>query len=79
MQKGCCSAQCGTALPAGAKFYLECGQPVSTPPGRSSSSRAYPPKHLAEKILGSRSALEGERKQVTTSASARCIARPATV
>src|SRR5882724_7393577 len=26
---------------------------------------AYPPKHLAEKILTSRSALEGERKQVT--------------
>jgi class 3 adenylate cyclase/tetratricopeptide (TPR) repeat protein len=30
-----------------------------TPPG------SYTPKHLAEKILGSRSALEGERKQVT--------------
>ena len=26
---------------------------------------AYTPKHLAEKILTSRSALEGERKQVT--------------
>jgi class 3 adenylate cyclase/tetratricopeptide (TPR) repeat protein len=27
--------------------------------------RAYPPRHLAEKILTARSALEGERKQVT--------------
>jgi class 3 adenylate cyclase len=27
--------------------------------------RAYTPKHLADKILTSRSALEGERKQVT--------------
>ncbi len=26
---------------------------------------AYPPKHLAEKILTSKQALEGERKQVT--------------
>lgn len=27
--------------------------------------RSYTPKHLADKILTSRSALEGERKQVT--------------
>jgi class 3 adenylate cyclase len=58
-------AQCGTALPAGAKFCLECGQPVSAPAGRSPSPDAYTPKHLAEKILTSKSALEGERKQVT--------------
>ena len=31
----------------------------------SHSSRAYTPKHLADKILQSKSALEGERKQVT--------------
>jgi class 3 adenylate cyclase/tetratricopeptide (TPR) repeat protein len=58
-------AQCGTALPAGAKFCLECGQPVGAPSGRSPSPAAYTPKHLAEKILTSKSALEGERKQVT--------------
>ena len=29
------------------------------------SPRAYTPKHLADKILQSKSALEGERKQVT--------------
>jgi hypothetical protein len=32
---------------------------------RFSSPQTYTPKHLAEKILTSKSALEGERKQVT--------------
>jgi len=32
---------------------------------RADSPRAYTPRHLAEKILNNRSALEGERKQVT--------------
>src|SRR5262249_8123280 len=60
-------AQCATDLPAGAKFCLECGQPVGTPTAtvRFTSPDTYTPKHLAEKILTSRSALEGERKQVT--------------
>ena len=61
-------AQCGTALPAGAKFCLECGQPVDAPTTASSrftAPEAYTPTHLAEQILTSRSALEGERKQVT--------------
>src|SRR5262245_23650670 len=58
-------AQCGTALPAGAKFCPECGQLVSAPPGRSPSPHAYTPQHLAEKILSSKAAVEGERKQVT--------------
>jgi len=60
--------QCGTELPAGARFCLECGQPVSVQPAPQSrfiSPEAYTPKHLAEKILTSRSAIEGERKQVT--------------
>src|SRR5215470_2916241 len=60
--------QCGTELPAGAKFCLECGQAVGGPSAgqdRFSSPESYTPKHLAEKILTSRSALEGERKQVT--------------
>ena len=61
-------AACGTELPAGAKFCLECGQSVSAQQAvatRFSSPGAYTPKHLAEKILTSKSALEGERKQVT--------------
>src|SRR5262249_1561312 len=61
-------SQCGTDLPAGAKFCLECGQAIGGPPAgqdRFSSPQSYTPKHLAEKILTSKSALEGERKQVT--------------
>jgi hypothetical protein len=38
-------------------------EPAAPPPARD--PRFYTPKHLAEKILTSRSALEGERKQVT--------------
>src|SRR5206468_2955887 len=34
-------------------------------PSHFSSPQSYTPKHLAEKILNSKSALEGERKQVT--------------
>jgi len=60
--------QCGTDLPASAKFCLECGQATGGPTAgqdRFSSPESYTPKHLAEKILTSKSALEGERKQVT--------------
>ena len=59
--------RCDTELPAGARFCLECGEPVSArPPSASSRTpRDYTPKHLADKILQSKSALEGERKQVT--------------
>jgi ribosomal protein L40E len=59
---------CGAELPARAKFCLECGKPVaaaSKPGPALPDPRSYTPKHLAEKILTSRSALEGERKQVT--------------
>jgi hypothetical protein len=46
------------------RFCLGCGQPVSSVAGASAPDpRSYTPKHLAEKILTSRSALEGERKQ----------------
>jgi class 3 adenylate cyclase/ribosomal protein L40E len=61
-------ATCGAELPAGAKFCPECGQSVSAQPAiatRFASPETYTPKHLAEKILTSKSALEGERKQVT--------------
>src|SRR5262249_51691171 len=59
---------CGAELPAGARFCLQCGQAVaagSPAPARSPLPETYTPKHLAEKILTSKSALEGERKQVT--------------
>jgi class 3 adenylate cyclase len=59
---------CGTQLSATAKFCPECAHPVTGVAVTQSpfaSPQAYTPKHLAEKILTSKSALEGERKQVT--------------
>ena len=59
---------CGTGLPGGSRFCNKCGTPVKGEPtsqARFTSPEIYTPKHLAEKILTSRSALEGERKQVT--------------
>ncbi len=57
---------CGTANPSDNKFCGQCAAPLSkaTEP-RFGSPESYTPKHLAEKILTSRSGLEGERKQVT--------------
>ncbi len=60
-------AGCGTALPIGSAFCVACGRALfATPPGAGERSPgAYTPKHLAERILASKSAIEGERKQVT--------------
>jgi class 3 adenylate cyclase/tetratricopeptide (TPR) repeat protein len=57
-------ASCGTELPAGARFCLQCGQPVGPLP-RSTSPASYTPTHIVEKVLSSKSSLEGERKHVT--------------
>jgi class 3 adenylate cyclase len=46
------------------RFCLGCGAALS-PGAPAQAPRTYTPKHLAEKILTSRAALEGERKQVT--------------
>jgi len=58
---------CGTEFQPAAKFCDTCGQAAGAPPQHKETPdpRSYTPKHLAEKILTSRSALEGERKQVT--------------
>src|SRR5436309_3472279 len=58
---------CGVANPPANKFCGECGAPMTAaPPAQKfASPDAYTPKHLAEKILTSKSALEGERKSVT--------------
>ena len=68
-------ATCGYELSPAAKFCPECGQAIglsssgkigtSEPQWQFASPEAYTPSHLAEKILTSRAALEGERKQVT--------------
>ena len=60
-------AACGGVNPPGNKFCGQCGASLvkrcaST---KFASPETYTPKHLAEKILTSKSALEGERKQVT--------------
>jgi class 3 adenylate cyclase/tetratricopeptide (TPR) repeat protein len=59
---------CGHASRPGSRFCNECGNPVATLPGVApalASPQSYTPRYLAEKILTSRHALEGERKQVT--------------
>ena len=56
--------KCRAELPGSAKFCLECGEPVAGQT-QSRSPESYTPKHLAEKILTSKAAMEGERKQVT--------------
>ena len=60
-------ASCGAELPGNARFCLQCGQAVATftAAERSAAPETYTPRHLAEKILTSKAALEGERKQVT--------------
>jgi hypothetical protein len=57
---------CGTPVTPGKKFCRSCGAALTTEPaGRFANPESYTPKHLAEKILTSKTALEGERKQVT--------------
>jgi hypothetical protein len=59
--------QCGFANPPCFAFCGQCATPLTerlTAP-QSGPRRRYTPSHLAEKILTSKTALEGERKQVT--------------
>ena len=62
--EGC--SRCGAALSTAARFCNQCGaaQNESAAPDRG-APREYTPRHLAERILTTRAALEGERKQVT--------------
>jgi len=62
-----CSS-CGAELPVGVKFCNQCGQAAAAHASakpRLVSPETYTPKHLAERILMSKAALEGERKRVT--------------
>jgi class 3 adenylate cyclase/tetratricopeptide (TPR) repeat protein len=63
---------CGAQLSSTARFCSECGHPIGQAAASGPDSapqfaapEAYTPRHLAEKILSSKAALEGERKQVT--------------
>jgi class 3 adenylate cyclase/tetratricopeptide (TPR) repeat protein len=60
-------AGCGAVNPAGQKFCGECGAPLAAPasPAKFASPASYTPSHLAERILTSKRALPGERKQIT--------------
>jgi class 3 adenylate cyclase/tetratricopeptide (TPR) repeat protein len=60
-------ASCQAKNPPGNRFCHGCGGAlaVEAATGRFASPQAYTPKHLAEKILTTGSALTGERKQVT--------------
>src|SRR5262249_37218264 len=66
--------RCNAEVRAGARFCGACGhslaaaQPVAAPAPATQPTRSiasYTPKHLAEKVLKARSAIEGERRQVT--------------
>jgi predicted ATPase/class 3 adenylate cyclase len=59
--------QCGFANPPGFAFCGQCATPLTEQPpvSRSQAPLSYTPSHLAEKIFTSKTALEGERKQVT--------------
>ena len=61
-------ARTAAPRPASAKFCLECAHPVdgtTAAQPRFAAPESYTPRHLAEKILMSKAALEGERKQAT--------------
>jgi class 3 adenylate cyclase/tetratricopeptide (TPR) repeat protein len=60
-------AACAAELPAGARFCPACGRAVeaTAAPPTPPAPDAYTPRHLAERILTSRAALQGERKPVT--------------
>ena len=57
--------KCGASFPAGARFCNQCGQSAPPAQSRFASPESYTPRHLVERILTSKPALEGERKQVT--------------
>jgi len=60
---------CGKYNPLGSSFCNECGQPLTQSqaptPIDYSQPQSYTPKVLADKILTTRSSIEGERKLVT--------------
>ena len=67
LELGC--PKCGKPNPPGSKFCNECGHdltaPAETPPIDINQPQSYTPKFLADKILTTRSSMEGERKLVT--------------
>ena len=60
-------ASCGTTISAGDNFCGSCGAPRGPGPltAIGTSAPLHLPSHLAKRIISSRNALEGERKQIT--------------
>jgi len=60
-------SECGARNAPGQKFCGECGARAchGSAATRPPSPESYTPTHLAERIVTSKAALEGERKQVT--------------
>ena len=60
-------AHCGSYAAPTAAFCSQCGRPLTgaAVQSRFVSPEAYTPRHLADKILTARAAIDGERKQVT--------------
>ncbi|MEK6805066.1 MAG: adenylate/guanylate cyclase domain-containing protein [Pseudomonadota bacterium] len=56
---------CSTENPAGARFCNQCGAKLEAVPAAAPKVRDYTPRHLAEKILKTRAAIQGEKKRVT--------------
>jgi len=63
---------CEAALPAGSRFCNQCGgaqsedsNAAASDPVDERSPHDYTPKHIADKILSQKSAMEGERKHVS--------------
>jgi len=67
LEAGC--ADCGTPNLPDRRFCKECGSDLTKPSVSTaidySQPRSYTPKYLADKILTTRSSIEGERKVVT--------------
>jgi class 3 adenylate cyclase len=67
LERGEACPRCAARNPPGQRFCDACGHHIAqrAPTPAVRDPRAYTPRHLAERILTTRSALEGERKQVT--------------
>jgi class 3 adenylate cyclase/tetratricopeptide (TPR) repeat protein len=72
---GSACPQCGAEIPPDFKFCGACGAPLAAAEATAptaeraplpvATAHGYTPPHLAEQVLQSRAAVEGERKQVT--------------